>query len=82
MSKFKKALDRLNARPKDFTWNELQTIMNNFGYQEKKGSGSRRKFVNIKNNVILSLHEPHPKPELKMYAVDIIIDHLKEEGLL
>jgi len=44
MSKSTKALARLQSRPKDFTWAELQTIMKHFGYEEKKGGGSRRKF--------------------------------------
>jgi hypothetical protein len=37
MSKVMKALARLQTRPHDFTWSELQTIMKHFGYQEKKG---------------------------------------------
>ncbi|MCE2732374.1 MAG: type II toxin-antitoxin system HicA family toxin [Cyclobacteriaceae bacterium] len=82
MSKFKKALDRLESRPKDFTWSELQTIMKQFGYVQKKGGGSRRKFIHPVTNAVLSLHEPHPKPQLKSYVIDIIIEHLKEEGLI
>ncbi len=82
MSKYQKALDRLKERPKDFTWKELQTIMNHLGYQDKKGAGSRRKSINPKSNVIISLHQPHPKPHMKIYAHDIIIEHLQEEGLI
>ncbi len=47
-----------------------------------KFSGSRRKFINNKTKVTVSLHRPHPKPILKMYAIDIIIEHLKEEGFI
>ena len=82
MSRFEKALERLKKKPKNFTWKELQMIMSHFGYQEMKGGGSRRKFMNIKTNVIVSLHEPHPRPEIKHYALEIIINHLKEEGLI
>lgn len=82
MSKFEKALARLRSRPKDFTWRELQAVMNHFGYEELKGGGSRRKFINYENKVSVSLHEPHPSPHMKLYAVAIIIDHLTEEGLL
>lgn len=57
-------------------------IMVKFGYREIKGSGSRRKFINNKTKVTVSLHRPHPKPILKMYAIDIIIEHLKEEGFI
>lgn len=52
MSKFEKALDRLKKKPKDFTWKELQTIMFHLGYEEIKGGGSRRKFINRKTNVL------------------------------
>lgn len=82
MSRFRKALARLKTRPKDFSWKELQTIMAHFGYQELKGGGSRRKFVHPESRVTVSLHEPHPSPIIKMYALDIIIEHLKQEDLL
>ncbi len=82
MSKFDKALERLKRKPKDFTWKELQTIMTHFGYKEIKGAGARRKFIHPGTLVVVSLHEPHPKPEIKEYALEIIINHLKEEGKL
>ena len=82
MSKFQKALERLKGKPRDFTWKELQSIMSHFGYEEMKGGGSRRKFVQSTTKISVSLHEPHPKPVLKMYAIELIIEHLMEEGLL
>lgn len=82
MSKFQKALERLKSKPKDFTWKELQAIMMHFNYEEIKDGGARRKFVNMDTKAIISLYEPHPKPILKRYAVEIIIDHLKEQSLL
>ena len=82
MSKFEKTLERLKNKPRDFTWKELQSIMSHFGYQEMKGGGSRRKFIHSATRVSVSLHEPHPSPILKMYAIELILEHLKEEGLL
>ncbi|MFM7858910.1 MAG: type II toxin-antitoxin system HicA family toxin [Flammeovirgaceae bacterium] len=82
MSRFQKALDRLIRKPKDFTWKELQTIMKHFGYQEYSGSGSVRKFFNPKTGASVHLHEPHPEPTIKRYALEIIIDHLVEQGLI
>ena len=82
MSKFQKAIDRLARKPKDFTWKELQTIMNHFGYEEFSGSGSIRKFFNTKTKVSVHLHQPHSAPTIKRYALEIIIDHLNEQGLL
>ncbi len=82
MSKFEKAIARLKSKPTDFTWKELQTIMRHFGYDEIKGSGSRRKFFNPQTQALISLHQPHPQPCLKAYAVDLLLDHLKEQSLL
>ena len=56
--------------------------MGGFGYEEEKGSGSRRKFFNHKTGVSISLHQPHPGNELKAYQVRDVLDHLKQEGLL
>ncbi|HRW98946.1 MAG TPA: type II toxin-antitoxin system HicA family toxin [Cyclobacteriaceae bacterium] len=82
MSKFDKALARLKAKPKDFTWKELQSILSKLGYKELKGGGSRRKFINDSTKSIIILHEPHPKPILKLYAIELVIEHLKERKLI
>ena len=82
MSKFQKALDRLEKIPKDFTWQELRTIMSHFGYEELKGGGSARNFFHSITKASVHLHEPHPAPILKKYALKIIIDHLSKEKLL
>ncbi len=80
MSRFRKLLARLESRPKDFSWKELQSVMAHFGYREMVGGGSRRKFIQMRTQVSIHLHEPHPRPEVKRYALDIVIKHLKEEG--
>jgi hypothetical protein len=80
--KFEKALARLLSRPKDFTSHELKTILNKFGYTMQQGAGSRRKFIHAETRHIISLHEPHPRPILKSYAVEYIIEELKRQGLI
>ncbi len=78
MSKIEKLLARLLLRPKDFTWEELKKVLKYYGYEEmpkRKTGGSRRKFVN-ENNMIISLHGPHPQNILKAYQLDIVIEHL------
>jgi predicted RNA binding protein YcfA (HicA-like mRNA interferase family) len=82
MSKADKAIQRLLSKPKDFTWNELKTVLSHFGYVEKRGKGSRRKFVQSNNQHTISLHEPHPKPILKMYMINEVIDTLKKQNLI
>ncbi|MCX6318998.1 MAG: type II toxin-antitoxin system HicA family toxin [Bacteroidetes bacterium] len=84
MGKTDKLLKRLLSNPKDFTWNELVSILTYFGYKEVKTGktgGSRRKFVDNGNN-IMSLHKPHPGNILKSYQLKDILIHLKERGKL
>lgn len=51
MSKLEKEIERLKSKPKDFTYDELKIILNNFGFIENnkgKTSGSRVKFIDKK----------------------------------
>jgi len=82
MSRIEKLLERFLSAPKDFTWEELVKILASFGYEEiiaGKTGGSRRKFKNVKNNII-SLHKPHPSNTLKEYIISDVIRHLKING--
>ena len=85
MGKIDKLITKLKSDPKDFTWSELKRVLSHFGYIELKiqgkTGGSRRKFTNKDNNII-SLHEPHPKKILKRYAINDVIKHLKDKGIL
>lgn len=84
MSRVEKLVLRFLKRPKDLTWDELVLILNNYGYNELpsgKTGGSRRKFSDSNNNII-SLHKPHPRPIVKSYVIDQILEHLKERGQL
>ncbi|HIE7556747.1 TPA: type II toxin-antitoxin system HicA family toxin [Citrobacter amalonaticus] len=78
MSKQQKLRERLNSIPKNYTWDELVTLLNNYGFSMLNGSGSRRKFVNASNRVI-SIHCPHPGSIVKQYAlknVKLVLDEL------
>lgn len=84
MSRKEKLIKRLLTEPNDFTWQELTTILNLLGFVEEptgKTGGSRRRFSN-ENNVIISLHKPHPSNILKRYQIKQIIEIMSEEGLL
>ena len=84
MSRTEKLLQRLLSIPKDLTWEELVKILAQFGYIElKKGKtgGSRRKFADAKNNIII-LHKPHPGILVKEYALKQVIMHLNEKGYI
>lgn len=84
MTKREKLLDRLLTKPKDFTWGELSKVLGSFGYQQisaGKTGGSRARFVHHHYPPII-LHKPHPKPVLKRYQLEEIINLLQEEKLL
>ena len=82
MGKHEKLIKRLNSRPKDFTFQELSTLLAGFGYVlNQSGSGSRVRFEHDSHSPVL-MHKPHPSPVLKPYLVDQVLDVLKQEGLL
>jgi predicted RNA binding protein YcfA (HicA-like mRNA interferase family) len=82
MSRGKKLLERLKTKPKDFTWAELEAVLDGLGYRQEKGSGSRRKFIHEETGAMISLHQPHPRKELKSYQIRDILTHLREEHYL
>lgn len=81
MAAIDKLVERLRTIPADFTWDELVKLLKHFGYAEKKGKGSRRKFTG-EGLPSISLHEPHPKKVVKRYALREVYATLKNEGLL
>ncbi|MCK4991144.1 MAG: type II toxin-antitoxin system HicA family toxin [Bacteroidales bacterium] len=82
MTRLEKLQARFISRPKDFTYNELVRLLNNFGYREQQGSGSRVVFNNEDLRHSIKLHKPHPGNILKKYQINLIIQELKTNGLL
>ncbi len=83
MSKKEKLLQRLKSRPKDFTFEEMRTLLEMLGYaMDNKGktSGSRVKFT--KNNDIVILHKPHLGNIIPEYQIRQIIEKLGKVGLI
>lgn len=79
-----KLLERLKSKPKDFTFDEAETLLRCLDYRiSNKGrtSGSRVMFVSASHPPIL-LHKPHPRKELLSYQVKQLIEVLEQEGLI
>lgn len=79
-----KLIRRLRSLPRDFTYDEAETLLRYLGYRRSdKGrtSGSRVIFVNDEHGAVL-LHRPHPQKELKTYQVRMLLQLLEQEGLL
>ena len=84
MGQKEKLIQRLQAKPKDFTFDEAETLLKYLDYTRSnkgKTSGSRIMFVSEKHGSIL-LHKPHPQKELKSYQVKQLIEVLEQEGLI
>ncbi len=84
MTRREKLIKRFLSRPKDFTWEELVSLLSGFGFEEVgtgKTGGSRRRFFNDAG-VIMTLHKPHPQNILKQYQIEQIIQILLGEELL
>ena len=80
MSSYEKLLERFLRLPTDFTWDELNRLLNKHGYyQYNKGktSGSRVVFEKGDSDISLDLHKPHPKNILKPYQMKDVLEFLK-----
>lgn len=80
MSKLEKLLRRLYSKPKDFTYQEVKTLLEQLGFMEDnkgKTSGSRVIFISEKSGNI-ELHKPHNSEKtLKPYQIKDIIEKIK-----
>ena len=81
MGQKEKLIQRLKSKPKDFTFQEAETLLGYLEYirsNKGKTSGSRVVFESNEHGNIL-LHKPHPNNELKIYQIKQLIDVLEQE---
>ena len=84
MSKKEKLIEKLKSLPKDFTFEDAETLLKYLEYLESnkgRSSGSRIMFYREGFPPIL-LHKPHPQKELKQYQVRQLLEMLEQEGLI
>ncbi len=78
MTKKDKLLVRFLSIPKDFTFDELSTLLQNMGFEvENKGktSGSRVAFIHINFKKHILIHKPHPSKIInKIYLKQIKVE--------
>ena len=83
MSKKEKLVKRLLKLPKDFTFDEMESLLSYFDYELKKGgTGSGVKFIKVGSNDVINFHKPHPNGILKRYVLDQVIEKLRKDGLI
>ena len=71
MSKKDKLLNKFLEKPprKNFTFNELETLLIACGFTKLEGSGSAVKFYHKDKDILINLHKPHPSNILKIYLI-------------
>ncbi|MBQ5957714.1 MAG: type II toxin-antitoxin system HicA family toxin [Bacteroidales bacterium] len=85
MTREEKLKKRILQLPKDFTFEELETLLYQLGFEKDnkgKTSGSRVKFFNKDKRIQYLAHKPHPKSIIKEKALKDIVDFLEENKLL
>ena len=84
MGQKEKLIQRLKTKPKDFTFDDAESLLKYFDYARSnkgKTSGSRVVFTSEDHGSIL-LHKPHPQKELKSYQVKQLVEFLEQEGFI
>ena len=85
MTKHDKLIKRFKSQPKDFTYDEMRSLLKRFGYVEEtkgKTSGSRVIFYNEELQHSIFLHKPHPGNIIKSYLMKYVEDELTAKGLI
>lgn len=85
MTRIDKLVDRFLAVPKDFTFDELVSLFNHFGFvagNKGKTAGSRIEFKNESSGLKYYAHKPHPNNIVKTYVLRQVKEFLTENSLL
>lgn len=83
MTKFEKALRRIKTIPKDFTYDEMRSLLEHLGFEEctkGKTTGSAISFIRKKDKRVFMFHKPHPGNIVKTVYIKKLLDFLKETG--
>ena len=84
MGQKEKLIQKLKSKPKDFTFDETETLLRYLDFvrfDKGKTSGSRVIFVSEEHGSIM-LHKTHPQKEMKAYQVKQLLETLEQEGLI
>ncbi len=85
MGQKEKLIARLKSVPKDFSFDEAETLLGYLTYHKYnkgKTSGSRVVFISEAHKTKILLHKPHPRKELLEYQIKQLIEQLEQEGLI
>lgn len=85
MTKKDKLIKRFLRIPKDFTFDELVSLLRHLGFEmgnKGKTSGSRVEFINVELKISYFAHKPHPDKVVKTYVLRQLREFLIENEIL
>ena len=83
MSKKEKLIKRLKSKPRDFTFDEMESLLLSIGFtKSNKGKTSGSRVLFSRSNLHIDIHKPHPQKELLSYQVTKALKLLESEGLI
>ena len=85
MGQKEKLIKKLKSLPRDFTFDEAESLLKYLTYHRSnkgKTSGSRVIFTSEEHKTKILLHKPHPRNYLLEYQVKQLLEQLDREGLL
>lgn len=85
MNKKEKLIKRFKTLPRDFTFEEVLTLFQYYGFVlDNKGttSGSRVKFYNAEDQNVYIMHKPHPSNIIKGYMMRDILNYLLKNNYI
>ena len=80
MSQKDSLVERLLSKPKDFTIDELESLMSKCcckKFNRGRTSGSAIAYIHEATGRKLKIHSPHPQKELKRYVIEDVIEFLE-----
>lgn len=81
MTQADKLRKRAAAVPADFTWQELVSLLNTYGFIEFSDKGGSYRCFKTAAGLKIFVHKPHPGNIVKRYLLLKVNAKLKEYGL-
>ncbi len=83
MGKKEKLIKKLKSLPKDMTFEELQTLLLELGFEvSNKGKTSGSRIMFRRGNLNILIHKPHPKKEMLVFYLREILKKLESEEII
>ncbi len=83
MGKKEKLIKKIKSLPKDMTFEELQTLLLELGFEvSNKGRTSGSRIMFRRGDLNIMIHKPHPKKEMLVFYLKEILRKLEDEGII